>query len=176
MYNSIDSKSNSWLLSFGDLLTLLLCFFIFTVMTTEHSNKKLATGKSHSIDGIVLADRTRKVVVKIENREISNIVNDREFLRKKIIGEVSSLKDLQKADIKRVLVRICDNDMQMKRKDYPEASMNMMALYSQIFDTFKSHSDSRDILLSPFERDCQLKDKGNTRNTVGFIEIYLSAV
>lgn len=114
-----DATSVAWLISFGDLLTLLVCFFLVLTPWSTHSkeNKKAqnqgVASHNHKADqsGIPFASRPRGLssdliadipIVK------SKLVAAPQGLRAEIVSRIGSVAAENAGKATRIIVRLCD--------------------------------------------------------------------
>lgn len=100
-----EHKSNDWLVSFGDLLTLLLCFFISLIALSPPKIEQLFTSSESS--GTQSASQPH--IEALDRRFVfsSNEVNDSKRFVAEVRSRLEKAVDLKTYDISTAKLEIC---------------------------------------------------------------------
>jgi len=125
-----------WLITFGDLLTLLLCFFLAIISLNSQKIKELVTKRTISSPGTLLAQPTsgekRLWLTLSENEVESDNLNS--LLKTKLAG----LSKAEKIEIADVYIEVCDLSEEFNDEWKWHSSLErVLTLKRQVVDAYR---------------------------------------
>lgn len=159
--NNLQNEDNSdrWLVTFGDLLTLLLCFFLSIVAIDGERIRDKVSQKNSDISGTGIAKREGREIKKwlsFDQKEVEGGA-----FRATLKGKLSDHFKDQPLEFTRVILEICDRESGLGQEwNWHGATSQALAVRSQIVDAMPE-LDEEMLFLRVVGPNCQALSKAS---------------